>query len=245
MLRSLYLFSGLLLSPLLILQGLYTRHKASGLPEPHGDRTGTAGSGKEMSVLILGDSAGAGVGVEDQTEALSGQLVNNLSKFQKVNWQLHANSGDSTQDCLKYIKEFTKHHTLSFDHVLISLGVNDVTSRVSTETWLQQVSALVQELDSNFQPQRIFWSELPPMGKFIAMPQPLRWYVGQRRNQLAAALANWINTQDKVELLEFPDIFSEKNERIEDWIASDGFHPGKKVYALWGKIAAKRIMADN
>ena len=73
------------------------------------------------------------------------------------------------------------------------------------------------------------------MEKFTAMPQPLRWVIGERKNYLRNALVNYIDKQEGVELLEFPDVFNSPHENIEDWIASDGYHPGEKVYALWAQ----------
>lgn len=232
-----------LMSPILIVQGIYTRKKASGLLEPEGERQGIKGQGEKLSLLILGDSAGAGVGVDSQEDALSGQLVHHLAQLKEVRWKLFAKTGDTTQDCLEKLSDIGQEQ--QFDHVLISLGVNDVTSLVAIDKWLKQSESLLNELETRFKTQHIFWSELPPMGKFIAMPQPLRWVMGQRRDLLSDALESYLKTRTGVRYLQGPDIFADTREKIEDWIAADGFHPGKKTYTLWAKIAAEHILADN
>ncbi len=58
----------LALGPLLLAQGLYVRKTISKLPEPQGDRAGICGSGRELHMLILGDSAAAGVGAASQPD---------------------------------------------------------------------------------------------------------------------------------------------------------------------------------
>jgi len=54
------------LSPLLVCQGIYVRRVTPKLPEADGPRSGEAGSGALLRLLVLGDSAAAGVGVRTQ-----------------------------------------------------------------------------------------------------------------------------------------------------------------------------------
>ena len=68
------------LAPFLILQGRHVRRITPRLPEPDGARAGQAGSGQPLRLLIVGDSAAAGVGVSTQQDALSGQLIALLSQ---------------------------------------------------------------------------------------------------------------------------------------------------------------------
>jgi lysophospholipase L1-like esterase len=226
------------LAPILIIQGLLTKARAVRLPEPEGNRSGVAGSGETLRILILGDSAAAGVGVTTQEKALSGQVVSRLSTRYQVHWHLEAETGRTTKDTLKTLQVINAN---SYDVVLISLGVNDVTSRIGVTEWLGHCAELANVLQSKFSAKRIIWSDLPDMEKFTAMPQPLRWVIGKRKDYLRNELANWISQHDVVELLEFPDIFGDSNESIKDWIASDGYHPGEKVYALWAQALFEHI----
>ena len=70
-----YKLAAIGLAPVIIAQGLYVRRVTPRLPEPEGERSGVNGAGPPLSLLILGDSAAAGVGVATQDQALSGQLV--------------------------------------------------------------------------------------------------------------------------------------------------------------------------
>ena len=58
------------LSPLLICQGMYVRRVTPKLPEADGPRSGEAGSGALLRLLVLGDSAAAGVGVPARKKRL-------------------------------------------------------------------------------------------------------------------------------------------------------------------------------
>ena len=55
-----------LLGPVLLAQGIYTRRMTPRLPEAEGERQGEAGSGDVLRLLIVGDSAAAGVGAATQ-----------------------------------------------------------------------------------------------------------------------------------------------------------------------------------
>ena len=70
--------STLLLLPVLFVQGSKVRKNTPRLAEAKGEREGCIGQGKPLSMLILGDSAAAGVGVENQKDALSGAIIQEL-----------------------------------------------------------------------------------------------------------------------------------------------------------------------
>ena len=234
-----YLFPALLLSPILLKQGKETRKKTLKLPEPRGQRKGIVGKGEQIRLLILGDSAGAGVGVATQALALSGQIVQNLSQTHQLEWKLIATSGHTTSDVVEHLPSKEKQ---VFDIALISLGVNDVTSFVSPGKWIKQCESLIQILEQRFSIKRIVWSDFPKMEKFPALPQPLRWFVGARKNHLRKHLLQYVSVRKNLELLEFPDLLSEPGENIKDWIAIDGFHPGPRVYSIWAEEFVKQLL---
>jgi len=89
-----------LYTPIIIAQGRYVKSITPKLPEAAGERSGSSGQGEVLRLLITGDSAAAGVGAENQTQALSGNLVKALSDGYQVDWKLLAKSGHTTLDNL-------------------------------------------------------------------------------------------------------------------------------------------------
>ena len=86
-----YPLSGLLLGPVLLAQGRYVRGTTPRLPEAAGPRSGQMGdSGQALRLLLVGDSAAAGVGVARQEQALLGQLVAGLAPLRPLHWRLLA-----------------------------------------------------------------------------------------------------------------------------------------------------------
>lgn len=122
-----------------------------------------------------------------------------------------------------------------FDVIVLSLGVNDVTSGVGRARWLARQAALADLLQARFAPRALLFTALPPMHLFPALPQPLRWYLGARACDFNAALADWLPRHPGRHLVrpEFdPDPLH---------MASDGFHPGPGAYAAWAGQVARDI----
>lgn len=224
------------LAPLLLLQGLYVRRVTPRLPEPPGPRSGEIGQGRHLRLLILGDSAAAGVGAETQAQALSGQLLRKLSGNFRVSWQLWAANGRTSAQCLALLDGIDDAH---FDAVVISLGVNDVTGGVPLAAWRAQQRQLADLLSGKFAATRILFTALPPMHHFPALPQPLRGVLGARARTFNRALQAFVATRDDCRLLHF-----DAPMRAE-FMAADGFHPSTVTYGLWADQAAKAITAAD
>ncbi|GLX81672.1 SGNH/GDSL hydrolase family protein [Thalassotalea eurytherma] len=223
----------LALLPALIIQGKYVRKKTPKLPEPIGERILDTHKDPLLNVLILGDSAAAGVGVSYQSDGLLGQLKSSTNTA-KVNYTLMASTGATTKDTLNTLSNLAQEQ---YHVVITSLGVNDVTKGLSRNKFRQQQAALYQDIINRFKPRLIIATHIPPMHKFPALPQPLRWYVGRRAKQLNQDLLNISRQFDCVKTLaiELPE--------TPELMAKDGFHPGKPVYQEWAENAAKLIDA--
>lgn len=221
----------ILLAPILLIQGLYVRGTITRLPEPEGQREGIKGCGNRLRLLILGDSAAAGVGVEHQSHALAGNLVATLEKHFELHWMLYAQTGESTDSILSKLNQRVMP---DFDVALISLGVNDTTSGKSTRKFENQTLALIDLLRTKCAISHIIFTGLPPMGEFPALPQPLRWFLGYQSRELDRSL-NRITSEQQCHYLKI-DL-----EADPSLVAADGFHPGAKAYLIWAKRAGQLI----
>ncbi len=230
-----HLIATLALGPILMAQGRHVRRTVPELPEPEGPRSGIAGSGPLLRLLVVGDSAAAGVGAATQDEALSGQLAVALAPTFRLHWTLLAFTGATTADMLDRLRREAAER---FDVVVTSLGVNDVTGSLSLATWRRQQEQLVELLADRFGARHILLSGLPPMHRFPALPQPLRWYLGSRARDFDRVLAEVAARRPGCEFLALGHEMMDTSA-----MAGDGFHPGPPIYALWARAAAQRI--DN
>lgn len=222
----------LILLPIIAIQGIKVRKKMPRLPEARGERDGVIGSGKPLSLLILGDSAAAGVGVETQQDALSGAIITELGNEFTLTWKLQAQTGNTTQQVIQAAKQISDQQ---YDIVITSIGVNDVTKFTSARSWLKQQKQLFADIQNRFKPKLIIVSGVPPMQHFPALPNPLAWLFGKYAAQMNQVLQQWLMPQDKFKFIQY-DI--KEFQALNLPMASDGFHPSKEIYAIWGQQIA-------
>lgn len=187
-----------------------------------------------LRLLVTGDSAAAGVGAPDQNTALLGRVVSQLSDSYTVRWTLHAVTGATTDSTITRLRSLAAD---SYDVVLTSLGVNDVTAGVGRSVWRRQQKELRELLRDRFNSQLVVVSGLPPVDVFPALPQPLRWYLGRRARQFDRDLQGDVEEDSWASYLQL-DL--PRDLRL---MASDGFHPGPGAYAAWGRMAAGMILS--
>ena len=228
----------LALAPLLLAQGRRARRLAQRLPEAAGARVGRCGSaGPALRLLLVGDSAVAGVGVATQDEALGAQLAHALKVAlpgRMIEWRVVARSGVNTREALAMI---AAEKPEDFDVAVIALGVNDLTGGRRIASWLGDIAALLAHLRAHWSVSAVWLSGLPPMHRFPLLPQPLRWFLGRRARRFSMALADWAARHPDAGFVALPDAGD------PGLIASDGFHPGPGACAIWAQVLAREISA--
>ncbi len=222
------------LAPILLAQGRRVRRRMPMLPEPPGERAGSLGNGPMLRVLILGDSAAAGVGVATQSEALAGQLAQRLAAQHSLNWRLLARTGFRADDGLRLLRATPDLHC---DVALTSLGVNNATALTSPRRFGNTMQQVIGHLRDRCGARLVLLSGLPPMGRFPALPQPLRWRLACQARLLDDELRRLSRDNSDCQHLPFDPLADGSH------MASDGFHPGKKAYRGWADAAASRIAA--
>ncbi len=232
----------LALAPVLIVQGRRVRRLALRLPEAAGARAAVAGSGaRPLRLLIVGDSATAGVGVARQRDALAGRLAAHLSsrlgtETHRVHWRLVARTGATTADALVLLDETARARRLQADVAVVGLGVNDVTGQVPPARWLRTLETLVQRLEQRHGVQLTVVSGLPPMHLFPALPQPLRWFLGATARRHDRALHAWARSRPATVVAPMPALTDPA------LMAADGFHPGPAACNVWADALASTIV---
>ncbi len=224
----------LALAPLLVAQAVATRRRAPVLPEPEGPREGRVGEGEALSLLIVGDSSAAGVGVPTQEHALARHLAATLAHEarRRVRWQLVAKSGITTAQALELVREA---RPAPAEIAVAVLGVNDVIDQVSPSRAVRQRAELADWLREAAGVRHVVFAPLPPVHRFPLLPQPLRHVMGADARAHDEAMARWAATRDDVSHVPITlDLGPEH-------MAPDGFHPGEPVYRATGEALARFI----
>lgn len=241
-----------LLGPLLLWQGLRVRRVTPRLPEAAGPREGVTlpdpwhgmPSVKPFRLLILGDSSAAGVGAATQQQALSGQLADALARrlHRPVQWRVVAQTGLTSDTLLAHLQASPPD---AYDLACVAIGVNDVTERVPIEVWRRQLEQLLMMLRLRHRDPWVLVSALPPMHQFPALPQPLRFWLGQiarRLDRYAQALVQQHAHAVHVPMpVLMPPPHGAPDLQVDQVMASDGFHPGPLAYQIWAEHLAQLV----
>ena len=227
--------SNIAMLPVLVPQALWVKFRAAQLSEAAGPRCGQCGKGPALRILVVGDSSGAGVGVAEQKDALVGRLVQHLSARFDVSWRLIARCGATTASLIDMLQETEAE---PFDIAVIAIGVNDSKNGMRISQWEENYTRLLDLLKDRFGARSIFASGLPPLQYFPLLPEPLRSVLGRRAAQFDEVLRDVLHARDRTYYvpMEFP--------LDPALMASDGFHPGPKVYDEWALRVARLVLGD-
>jgi lysophospholipase L1-like esterase len=234
----LHVAAKLALAPVLYRQANRLKRTAVELPEPHGERTGSAGTGDvQLRMLVAGDSSAAGVGARTQDEALAAPLAHKLAHrlAGRVDWQLVAESGLTSEGVLHKLMH---GHVRPADVAVVICGVNDITKEQAFSFALHKRRQLAEWLRAHAEVRRVLFPALPEMELFPAVPQPLAWWAGQAARRNNRLQARWARDSDFIrhvpmDGIAHPALFCE-----------DGFHPAPALYARVAERLAEVIAAD-
>ncbi len=254
-----------LLTPVYLYQGRKIKRDTVRLPEPNGERHGRVQlntaieSPKDarkqiLNLMIVGDSAAAGVGSETQQEAFVGNLIPILTKqpaiqnqFDMLNWSLQATTGHTSFDILRRLYVLPAP-SQPVDVMVLSVGVNDTTSKVSVDKWQQQIESIIAIAQRKFGVKELVFLSLPPMAQMPAIPAPLNNFVGAKAFILDKILQQVCAANDRVTYMatDFPRMIAEHANGtpidIKVMFASDGFHPSSLMYGYWAQQLSELII---
>ncbi|MGM8935225.1 SGNH/GDSL hydrolase family protein [Pseudomonas neustonica] len=221
--------------PLLLPQALWVKRTALRLPDAsppwQGLVPGRTPSAPPLRLLLLGESTVSGVGVDRQADALAGQLAAQLAAItgRPVQWQALGRNGADAQACLQDLLPQVLDQR--WDLALLVLGVNDTTHLTSRRQWRTRLACLLAGLSSRS--VQVGVTAVPPLGRFTALPQPLRGWFGLRSGLLDRDLRQVAARQHALYLpldLSFESAY----------LARDDFHPSAAGYREWAAGIARQ-----
>ena len=183
-------------------------------------------------MLAIGDSIIDGVGTGHTGRSLPVQYAHALADRvqRRVHWRIEGRSGFDIDDVLELLLSLDPG--VPPDHVLISVGVNDVTGLSGTGHWRRRVTRLMDMLQSRWPRCRVLFAGLPPMSLFPLPPQPLRFSLGLRAARLDRIAAEVISGYPNA--LHVPTRINPGEHEF----CEDGFHPSAESCTLWARELA-------
>lgn len=239
------------LLPLLIKDGRYVKRTIPRLPEASGPQgIATWPTSTTKTLLTIGESTVAGVGVATHERGLTGTLAACLAKNWQcpVQWRVYAKSGYTARQVTAALLPEIEERQV--DLIVIGLGGNDTFAMRSPKSWKKDIQALLEQLRQLYPATPIHFLDMPPVGNFPAFTWSMRSVLGRHARLLGDALA---------ELLPHYPLTSFANQSfsLETWQSrykvgndpklffSDGLHPSELTYQLWAKDTARVILAPN
>lgn len=217
-------------SPLLLVQALYARLATARLAPAVGPH-GCTGPGRSIRLVGVGDSIIAGVGVEEHTAGLVGQVSRLVASSAgvAVKWNALGESGADSDWVLRQL--VPRAVECAPQLVVLSVGVNDAVAGVPRAQFKARLGAIVDALsDCPTRPAMVF-AGIPPLEAFPALPWPLSSVLGSRARGLQAAAVE-LTGRRGLRVVNFPT-------RIDPGgFATDGFHPGEAGCAAWARWVA-------
>ena len=220
--------------PWLLPQALWVRLRAPRFAGAAGSPSGSFGEGEPLHVLGIGDSIIAGVGVREHDLGLVGHTARLLaeSSGRCVHWHAFGKIGADSHDLIGGLEAI---RNTPADVVLVSVGVNDLTSLRLTHQWRASLNRLMDEISRCWPGAYIVLSGLPPMQSFPLLPQPLRGLSGVRARRFDAIAASLVSTRSRAIHVPLPF------ELEPELFADDGFHPSEMGYALLAGEVARHV----
>lgn len=228
--------ASLALLPVLVVQGRRVRRDTPRVPEAPGPREGVAdGAGAPLRLLVVGESTAAGVGAASHDEAVTGQTARVLAARtgRAVAWRVLGRNGATARTVRTDLLEPAEG--VRADVAVVALGVNDTLRFHAPGRWRRDLAALIAALRERCGAVPIVLAGVPPVGRFPALPQPLRATLGLRAALLDHTAARLAGDTKGVVHVPIPAL---DDRPVDAYFCADRFHPGPLGYAAWGAALA-------
>lgn len=224
-------FLAIVLAPLLFPQSRVVLSHLPILPEAGGLRYGKVAGPDPLRLLVFGDSTGAGVGAEWQSDALAGALSEELHERlgRGVHWQVHARSGVTSGELRSFFLPAATSER--FDLIFLTIGVNDVMQLRRKQQFVDDLTEILDRLREASPEAWIIVPGVPRMERFDSLPDPLSSILGARAHRMNRGARQVIEGRYKVVHAKPWPIGT------PGFFAIDNFHPSAVGYAAWARAA--------
>jgi len=237
------------LLPVLYFQGKKIRSSVPKLPEA----SGTEGeciikpaSKNQVTLLTIGESTIAGIGVKTHEEGFTGSLAKELAMLMEINvkWKVYAKSGYTARSVCDLIIPTVSEPAA--DIIVIGLGGNDAFTLNSPWRWRKHIEQLIHDIRRKFPQSAIVFCNMPPVKEFPALTQITKFVIGNLVEILGEELDELIQDHENVfylnDIITLKDWMYKQGIRTEvhDFF-SDGIHPSLLAYQTWAQDVARKI----
>ncbi|EFL87787.1 SGNH/GDSL hydrolase family protein [Ahrensia sp. R2A130] len=218
-----------------VAQGIWVRSRSLRLSPAAGPRSGVYGSGKPaVSILTVGDSSGAAVGIEHTDGSIGAQIARKWHerRNETAHWHISGHNSAVASELRDYV--VPNLEPVDYTHIFIMLGTNDMKNWHTTGRWKRDFGSLLYALRTRFPESKIYWHQAIDISTAPALPAFLGWVMNLR-----VGLFNRIGAQLCVErgVVCIPPL------PVEDpsGFCRDGFHANELGYDYWSDHMMKFV----
>ncbi|GAC1332111.1 MAG: SGNH/GDSL hydrolase family protein [Candidatus Dormibacteria bacterium] len=209
--------------------------QGDGSPEAPGspDEVVGAPGDQPLTLAILGDSTGSGVGAVTQDQGYPRRVARGLADrlHRRVELHVYAVSGARVNDVLT--DQLRRMEGLHPDIVLLVIGGNDVINLTPPWRARADLSAVLERLAQYHVP--VIVSGVPAMGTVTRVAQPLRLVAGLVAAYVYDPIWREETARRGMTRVNLADITGPIFAADHSMLAPDGFHPSPRGYAVWAE----------
>ncbi len=246
------LFLSIPILPILYWQGKRSKAAVPDLP-PAKDPMGMVShpqASRTLQVLSFGESAFAGIGIDDHQNTITGIFAQEVSEqlTQNIQWEVVAQSGYNAEQVRE---ELVDKSTLSApDLIIIGLGANDTFEIHFPKKWERDMIQLIEEIRVKHKSCPILLAHLPPVHQFPVLTPLLQWFMGNFMAEYHLVNQKIVQLQPAVYYVNQRIDFDTWADRLptgfmKSDLFCDGVHPGKLAHKLWGKEIADFVLQEK
>ncbi|HEX3780728.1 MAG TPA: SGNH/GDSL hydrolase family protein [Pseudonocardiaceae bacterium] len=191
--------------------------------------TATSADGDALRFAVIGDSLAAGIGAETADEVPGVRLARGLAEQldAPVDLVTYAISGSTTPDIIAQVEQALAQPP---DVVLVVVGGNDVTTRLSIRASAKLLGAEVGKLRAAG--AGVVVGTCPDLRPIRPIQRPLRWIASAWSRMLAKAQDRAVRGVGGIPVALGDLVSPEFLVRPEELFSPDNFHPNGAGYSL-------------
>lgn len=179
-----------------------------------------------VSVLVLGDSTGVGVGASASEESIAGLFAERVGADVVENY---AQSGARTRDVLSQSSSAPRAH---YSFILIHTGANDIIRFTPASRTARELNEVLEELSKRG--ERVFILSAGNVGGATFFPHPVRPLYTRLTQRYHDAFADIAKKHGATYInLFIPPEDDPFTQQPKIYLAKDGLHPSSAGYRLW------------
>jgi len=215
------------LLPVYIVEGLRARANSVRFAPAPGPQSGEiAGQGKQINLLVVGDSSVAGVGLDHTTNGLTYKLATKLSELsgQPIKWRAAGNNSATSAQLRDVVVPNLPDE--DYTHVCISIGFNDLKNFKSGRAWKKGFGELIYALRTKYPNARLYWPNLMSPTYVPALSKALAGVLEPRRQMINRVGTQLCFERGAISMAAIPEITSAA-------FCEDGVHATPLGNQIW------------